>query len=86
MLGDGVVSVIHLRTLHLGPEELLVAAKIEVDGAETAAQVAVAIDAAEQRVRAAVPIARMIYLEPDLRRVVGPTAGDAAQSGGTATL
>jgi cation diffusion facilitator family transporter len=67
LLGDGVVSVIHLRTLHLGPEELLVGAKIEVDGAETAAQVAATIDAAERRVRAAVPIARVIYLEPDLR-------------------
>ncbi|MGV8977974.1 MAG: cation diffusion facilitator family transporter [Cellulomonas sp.] len=80
LVGAGVASVIHLRTLHLGPEELLVAAKIEVDGAETAAQVALAIDAAEQRVRAAVPIARVIYLEPDLRRAVGtdaPTAPSA---------
>jgi len=68
LVGPGVRSVIHLRTLHLGPEELLVAAKIEVDGATTAADVATAIDAAEQRVRAAVPIARVIYLEPDLRR------------------
>ena len=33
LVGPGVTSVIHLRTLHLGPEELLVAAKIEVDGA-----------------------------------------------------
>ncbi|PVU82094.1 cation transporter [Cellulomonas sp. WB94] len=86
LLGEGVVSVIHLRTLHLGPEELLVAAKIEVDGAETAAQVALAIDVAEQRVRAAVPIARVIYLEPDLRRVAGATADDAVQAGGTGTL
>ncbi|WP_029288038.1 cation diffusion facilitator family transporter [Cellulomonas sp. HZM] len=68
LLGDGVTSVIHLRTLHLGPEEVLVAAKIEVPAADTAAEVAAAIDAAEQRVRAAVPIARVIYLEPDLRR------------------
>lgn len=86
LLGDGVVSVIHLRTLHLGPEELLVAAKIEVDGAETAAQVALAIDAAEQRVRAAVPIARVIYLEPDLRHAVGASAGDAAQAGGAGAV
>ena len=70
LVGEGVASVIHLRTLHLGPEELLVAAKIEVDGASTAADVAAAIDAAEGRVRAAVPIARVIYLEPDLRRSV----------------
>ena len=68
LVGEGVASVIHLRTLHLGPEELLVAAKIEVDAAGSAADVATAIDAAERRVRAAVPIARVIYLEPDLRR------------------
>jgi cation diffusion facilitator family transporter len=70
LVGPGVSSVIHLRTMHLGPEELLVAAKIEVPGAATAADVARAIDDAEVRVRAAVPIAQVIYLEPDLRRAV----------------
>src|SRR4051812_47261764 len=73
LVGPGVASVIHLRTMHLGPEELLVAAKIEVDGATSAADVAAAIDAAEARVRDAVPIARVIYLEPDLRRSVEST-------------
>jgi cation diffusion facilitator family transporter len=68
LVGEGVPSVIHLRTMHLGPDELLVAAKIEVAAATTAAHVAEAIDAAERRVRAAVPIARVIYLEPDVRR------------------
>jgi cation diffusion facilitator family transporter len=68
LVGEGVTWVIHLRTLHLGPDELLVAAKIEVPSATTAADVAAAIDAAEARVRAEVPIARVIYLEPDLRR------------------
>jgi len=68
LIGPGVTAVIHLRTEHLGPEELLVGAKIEVPGATSAAEVAAAIDAAEARVRAAVPIARVIYLEPDLRR------------------
>lgn len=67
LVGDAVASVIHLRTLHLGPEELLVAAKIEVTGGD-AASIAQAIDAAEMRVRAAVPTAHLIYLEPDLRR------------------
>jgi cation diffusion facilitator family transporter len=66
--GESVRSVIHMRTQHLGPEELLVGAKIEVGHDETAAAVARAIDAAEARVRAAVPIARVIYLEPDIRR------------------
>jgi cation diffusion facilitator family transporter len=64
--GDTVTGVIHMRTLHLGPEELLVAAKIAVQHDDTAAVVARAIDAAEERIRAAVPIARVIYLEPDI--------------------
>jgi cation diffusion facilitator family transporter len=68
LIGPGVTSIIHLRTEHIGPDELLVGAKIEVLGATSAADVAAAIDAAEARVRAAVPIARVIYLEPDLRR------------------
>jgi cation diffusion facilitator family transporter len=67
LVGAGVTSVIHLRTLHLGPEELLVAAKIEVAAAASAADVAAAIDGAERRVRAAVAITCVIYLEPDLR-------------------
>ncbi|MFB4282694.1 MULTISPECIES: cation diffusion facilitator family transporter [unclassified Nonomuraea] len=64
-----VTRVIHMRTLHLGPEELLVAAKIAVEHNETAAEVARGIDEAERRIRAAVPIARVIYLEPDLDRL-----------------
>lgn len=66
LVGPGVSRIIHLKTLHLGPEELLVAAKIAVDEAETGVQIAAAIDAAEKRVRSAVPIARVIYLEPDI--------------------
>ncbi|QYX79637.1 cation diffusion facilitator family transporter [Streptomyces akebiae] len=64
--GDTVTRVIHMRTLHLGPEELLVAAKIAVRHDETATEVANAINAAEARIREAVPIARVIYLEPDI--------------------
>lgn len=71
LVGEGVPEVIHLRTMHLGPEELLVAAKIAVPAAASAADVAAAIDAAEVRVRAAVPLARLIYLEPDLRHATG---------------
>ena len=78
IVGEGVASVIHVKTLHLGPEELLVAAKIEVSEVATAAEVAQAIDAAETRIRAAVPIARAIYLEPDLRRAAEQAAADAA--------
>jgi cation diffusion facilitator family transporter len=69
---SGDVSVIHMRTQHLGPEELLVAAKIAVRHDDTAAAVARAIDEAEARIRAAEPIARVIYLEPDIRREPDP--------------
>ena len=77
-LVDGVVvnSVIHMRTMHLGPDELLVAAKIAVDHDDTALEVARAIDAAERRVREAVPIARVIYLEPDIRRTAAKKSAD----------
>jgi divalent metal cation (Fe/Co/Zn/Cd) transporter len=63
-----VASLIHLRTLHTGPDEILVAAKIAVAHDDSAQAVAEAIDGAERRVREAVPQARWIYLEPDLRR------------------
>lgn len=64
-----VARIIHMRTLHLGPEELLVAAKIAVEHDDTAGEVARGIDEAERRIRDAVPIARVIYLEPDLDRL-----------------
>lgn len=70
LVGPGVDRVIHLRTMHLGPEELLVAAKLAMPVAAALPEVAKAIDDAETRVRAAVPIARVIYLEPDLERSV----------------
>ena len=62
----GIERVIHLRTLHVGPESLLVAAKVAVRRDATARTVAAAIDGAERRVRAVVPIAGLIFLEPDL--------------------
>jgi cation diffusion facilitator family transporter len=80
--GDAVLSVIHMRTQHLGPEELLVAAKIAVRHDDTAAAIARAIDEAEARVRAAVPIARVIYLEPDIRRPEPGNVGGRTASGG----
>ncbi len=72
LVGPGVDRVIHLRTLHLGPDELLVGAKLAMPAEAGIADVAAAIDAAEARVRTAVPAARVIYLEPDLDRSAGP--------------
>jgi len=66
--GPEGVRVIHMRTVHVSPDSILVAAKIAVRESDTGAQVAAGIDAAEQRIRAAVPIARTIYLEPDIYR------------------
>ncbi|MBB6118576.1 cation diffusion facilitator family transporter [Nocardiopsis algeriensis] len=65
---EDIDAVIHMRTLHLGPEELLVALKVAVDAEDDARRVARAIDEAERRIRAAVPIAHLIYIEPDLLR------------------
>jgi cation diffusion facilitator family transporter len=62
-----VDRVIHQRTLHVGPEEVVVAAKIAVAAAASAGDVAEAIDAAEVRARDAVPeLTLLIYLEPDI--------------------
>jgi cation diffusion facilitator family transporter len=63
-----VDAVIHMRTQHIGPDEILVGAKLEFDSALTFDELSAAINETEARVRAAVPAARMIYLEPDQRR------------------
>jgi len=64
-----VARLIHMRTLQLGPEDLLVAAKIELSpAARTREDVARAIDATEARMRTAIPMARLIFLEPDVLR------------------
>jgi cation diffusion facilitator family transporter len=68
LVGPGVDRVIHLRTLHLGPDELLVAAKIAMPRTSSLERVAWAIDEAERRVRMVEPAARVMYLEPDLDR------------------
>jgi cation diffusion facilitator family transporter len=74
--GPEVVRVIHMRTVHISPDAILVAAKIAVHETDSAAQIAAGIDAAERRVRAAVPIARTIYLEPDIYRPSEPDHTD----------
>lgn len=63
-----VNQLIHLRTEHLGPDELLVAAKLEFDRNLTIEGLADAIDGAEAVLRARVPIAHLVYIEPDIAR------------------
>ena len=64
----GVERVIHLRTVHVGPDELLVGAKIAEKHSNTGREIAEAIDEAEAALRTAVPTARYVFLEPDIDR------------------
>ena len=70
-----VDRLIHIRTQYLGPEEMLVGAKVAVAPDIDLPAVAAVIDDAEARIRAAVPAARVIYLEPDLDRSVTAKSG-----------
>ncbi|MGC4770992.1 cation diffusion facilitator family transporter [Micromonospora sp. DT44] len=76
--GPEVERIIHMKTLYLGPEELMVAAKIGVPSCESAEALARGINAVEARIRTAVPIARVIYLEPDIYSVAAAKAGTGA--------
>jgi divalent metal cation (Fe/Co/Zn/Cd) transporter len=72
-----VTRLIHLRTQHIGPEELLVAAKIEFDRDLDMEGLAAAVNGVEQAVRADVPTARLMFLEPDIARMADPGGSGA---------
>lgn len=63
---EAIEHLIHLRTLHLGPDEILVAAKVDLREELSFAEVAEAVNEAEKRIREALPTAEIIYLEPDI--------------------
>jgi len=63
-----VLRVLNLRTEHIGPEDIVVAAKLEFDHDMTVEALADEINAVEARVRAAVPAARLVFIEPDVYR------------------
>ena len=67
-MSEGVEDIIHMKTLYIGPDELMVAAKIAVKATDKARDIANAIDIAEANIRKAVPTALIIYLEPDILR------------------
>jgi cation diffusion facilitator family transporter len=67
-----VERVIHLRTLHVGPDALLVGAKIAITHSQTAEDIARGIDEAERLLRAAVPSAQYVFLEPDFDKTSNP--------------
>jgi cation diffusion facilitator family transporter len=84
--GERVTHVIHLRTMHLGPEEVLVGAKVALAPGLDMVAVAAAIDDAERRVREAEPLAKVIYVEPDLYRAhLASGARATPGAGATAT-
>jgi divalent metal cation (Fe/Co/Zn/Cd) transporter len=62
----GVERVIHMKTLHLGPEEVLVAAKIAVGPQANASEVSETINRAEVNIRETEPMVTALYLEPDI--------------------
>jgi len=66
LAGPETRRIIHMKTLYLGPDELLVAAKLSFDAGSRFSEVAIAINTVEARIRKAVPLARAIYLEPDV--------------------
>jgi cation diffusion facilitator family transporter len=79
---EGVDRIIHMKTLHLGPEEVLVGVKIAVGRADAADEIARAINAAEESARAAVPHLRLVmYVEPDLDRAARTTGPAASPAG-----
>jgi cation diffusion facilitator family transporter len=79
--GDDIEKIIHMKTLYLGPDEVLVGMKVAVTATDSAAAVAAAINAVESRIRAAVPIARVLYIEPD---IFDPGRSAAAAEAGAA--
>jgi cation diffusion facilitator family transporter len=78
LAGTGVERIIHMKTLYLGPDELLVAAKIAVPRSERAEELAAHINEAEDRIRAALPVARVIYIEPDIYQPAAARNAEAA--------
>lgn len=70
---EDVEALIHMKTLYLGPDELLVAAKVGFSSKSKLADVATSINSVESAIREAVPVARVIYIEPDV--YVEPSAG-----------
>jgi cation diffusion facilitator family transporter len=66
LAGPEADRIIHMKTLYLGPDELMVAAKVGFHADQKLLEVSAATNAIETRVRHAVPTARVIYIEPDV--------------------
>jgi cation diffusion facilitator family transporter len=80
-----VTKLIHMRTQHIGPDELLVGAKLELVHGLSVEDAVEAVNRIENSVRRAVPTARIMYLEPDVFRTSLPS-DDAAHLAAGAVL
>ena len=69
---SAIVRILHVRTQYMGPDQLLIGAKLEFAADLAVEDLAAAIDRTEERVRRAVPATRIIYIEPDLFRNPAP--------------
>lgn len=76
----GIERIIDLKTQHLGPEDLLVAAKLEFDHSLTNPELSDTIDEVEAAARAALPIRMQIYVEPDLYDPIRGTHPESRES------
>ncbi len=72
---DHVLDILSLRTLHLGPEQVLVACKISVRPTDSAQLITDTINAVEDSIRQAVPSATHIFIEPDIFRAAVASSG-----------
>ncbi len=84
---DAVQRLIHLRTQHLGPDELLIGAKVAFVDHLSVPELAAAVNRVEDTVRRAVPEARVMYIEPDVAGTslppdpLAPTLGRGHEGG-----
>jgi cation diffusion facilitator family transporter len=63
-----VMRVIALRTQHVGPDDIMVNAKLEFDPTLTVARLSAVVNEIEVELRSAEPKARTIFIEPDVFR------------------
>jgi cation diffusion facilitator family transporter len=72
-----VIEIIHLRTMHLGPEEVMLAIKVRFLGNLDTRTLELRINDIEARLRKELPRLKRIYVEPgfDERRADVKTAG-----------
>jgi len=73
---QGIDGVRELRTIHLGPDDLVVAAGIWVDAASSASAISRSIDDAERRVREVTPFRTVVSIEPRVRDGAASASGD----------